>query len=240
MRDLQLSAKWPDHPSDMYTNLARFLGMNVKSLALGVIVVMALAGGALAQDFQRPPYLTLADRPVPLDVFRVPRDRLATQDSHPFLFEGRVIDETHPRWSHFRRAIRTYPDVDPCLEEEQRGTAAPDLLAFDWNGIRYTAAIEVCLFRVFQSLRDPELIEAWVLRQGFRTSGFGDYLIGRSYMRRILSASWTPEQYGAEVMADLLLRPIWDLLSVAHSYSVTVYIGDNAQITLVGFEPNTK
>lgn len=214
--------------------------MNVKSLALGVIVVMALAGGALAQDFQRPLYLTLADRPAPLEAFRIPRDRLATQDSHPFLFIGRVIDATHPRWSDFRRAIRTYPDVDPCLEEEQRGTAAPDLLAFDWNGIRYTAAIEVCLFRVFQSLREPELIEAWVLRQGFRTPGFDDYPSRRSHMRRILSASWTPEQYSAEVMADLLLRPIWDLLSIAHSYSVTVYIGDNAQVTNVGFGPISK
>ena len=160
-------------------------GVQMRVRALGVVTAVALAGGALAQEFQRPPDLTLEDRPVPLEAFRVPRDRLATQDSHPFLLLGRVMDETHPRWSEFRSAIRSYPDVDPCLEEEQRGTAEPDLLAFDWNSIRREAAMEVCLFRVFQSLREPELIEAWVLRKGFRTWGFDSDPRARPYMRRI-------------------------------------------------------
>lgn len=204
---------------------------------------MALAGGggALAQEFQRPPNLTLEDRPAPLEAFRIPRDQLATQDSHPFLFDGRVIDETHPRWSDFRRAIRDYPDVDPCLEEEQRGTAAPDLLAFDWNGIsllRYAA--NVCLFRVFQSLREPELIEAWLLRQGFRTWGFTDPQSRATYWALSLGASWTPEQYGSKVLAGRPLRPILEFLSIARSYSLGVYIGDNGLVTLAEFGPVSK
>jgi hypothetical protein len=208
--------------------------------ALGVVTAVALAGGALAQEFQRPPDLTLEDRPVPLEAFRVPRDRLATQDSHPFLLLGRVMDETHPRWSEFRSAIRSYPDVDPCLEEEQRGTAEPDLLAFDWNSIRREAAMEVCLFRVFQSLREPELIEAWVLRKGFRTWGFDSDPRARPYMRRILGASWTPEQYGSQVLAGRPLRPVLEFLSIAYAYSLTVYIGDNGQITTIGFGAKSK
>ena len=212
----------------------------MKSFVLGAIVGIALAGSALAQEFQRPPDLTLEDRPAPLEAFRVPRDRLATQDSHPFLLLGRVIDETHPRWSEFRRAIRDYPDVDPCLEEEQRGTAEPDLLAFDWNGIRRGAAMEVCLFRVFQTLREPDLIEAWLLRQGFRTWGFTDPQSRATYWALSLGASWTPEQYGSKVMAGRLLRPLLEFLSIARSYGMAVYIGDNGQITTVDFGSFSK
>ena len=217
-------------------------GAAVRSSVLGLLIGMALAGGggALAQEFQRPPRLTLEDRPTPLEAFRIPRDQLATQDSHPFLFLGRVVDEAHPRWSDFRRAIRNHPDVDSCLEEDQRGTAEPDLLAFDWNNIGLGYAPNVCLFRVFQSLREPELIEAWLLRQGFRTLGFDDPQSRATHRALSLSASWTPEQYGSKVLAGRPLRPIWDLLIFGHSYVATVSIGDNGLVTTVGFGPVSK
>jgi hypothetical protein len=97
--------------------------------------------------------------------FRVPRNRLSTQEDKPFLFFGTVMDQEHPRWEQFRAAIQGYPDILSCLRPEERAAERPNLLAYDWFRVR---GDNVCLFRIASTLGSIERVRAWMAASGMK------------------------------------------------------------------------
>ncbi len=146
---------------------------------LALFLALSLAGGApaLAQTTDAPDpgsATPLAEPRSPIDRTRylIPRDQLSTQESDPYLFLGRVMDNSRPRWNDYKRAIKDYPTVLSCLARDQRDKERPDLLQFDWQGLNKRIEMEVCLFRVFRSLKDPKLIEDWLVSFEFKFLGY--------------------------------------------------------------------
>lgn len=151
--------------------LVTFRGVSVRSLVLGVIAGMALVGSALAQEFQRPPDLTPEDRPVAPDAFMIAPDRLSSQDSRPFLFGGRPMDPHHPRWDQYQPALAKFPTVESCLSAEAQTPEGWDLLKVEWTSLLSHKDIEVCLFRIADTLGDRERVVDWLVHSGYRTWG---------------------------------------------------------------------
>jgi hypothetical protein len=109
--------------------------------------------------------------PVDLTTFLVPRRALSNQDSDPFMFIGRIMDESRPRWDEFEDTLAAFPDTSSCLLPVERDKDVQNLLAFDWKAMESLTGIEVCVFRVVRSLPDPELLEDWLSSQGYRVIG---------------------------------------------------------------------
>lgn len=109
--------------------------------------------------------------PVDPSAFLVPRYALSTQDSDPFMFVGRIMDESRPRWDEFEDTLAAFPDTSSCLLPGERGKDVQNLLAFNWKAMESLTEIEVCVFRVARSLPDPELLEDWLSSQGYRVIG---------------------------------------------------------------------
>ena len=60
------------------------------------------------------------------EICPIPYVRLAKQETEPFLFLGRVMDESRPRFYQYEDALRRFPDVRSCHIEEERGKPQPD------------------------------------------------------------------------------------------------------------------
>lgn len=92
----------------------------------------------------------------------IPYVRLAKQETEPFLFFGKVVDEDHPRYGDYGRALRRFPDVRSCLIVSEREKPQPDLRQIDWDAIQDIREIEVCVFRVASSTEDVETVQRWL------------------------------------------------------------------------------
>jgi len=95
-------------------------------------------------------------------------DHLATQDTDPFLFLGKVMDHEHPRWRRYRKAIRRHADVRDCLLRSEENKEVPNLTLIDWQAMGSGEVIEVCLFRIFSSLETPAAAMQWLEIQGMQ------------------------------------------------------------------------
>lgn len=109
-------------------------------------------------------------RSTDLKAFLIPRNDLSTQDSDPFMFLGRVMDESRPRWGEFEAALAAFPNTSSCLLPEERGKDVQNLLAFDWKSMRYLTEIDICVWRVATTLNDIDLMRDWLATQGFSGS----------------------------------------------------------------------
>ncbi|MEH6548213.1 MAG: hypothetical protein V7701_17390 [Sneathiella sp.] len=70
-------------------------------------------------------------------------------------------------------AIEAFPDVQSCLKPAPEDTAKdiPALYHIDWNKIDNDDEAEICLFRIFKELGNPESVIGWLKYQGFKTWG---------------------------------------------------------------------
>ncbi len=98
----------------------------------------------------------------------IPYVRLSKQETEPFLFLGKVVDEDHPRYGDYRAALSRFPDVRSCLTEEEREKPQPDLRQVEWGGIRDTRDIDVCVFRIATSVKAIDIIKEWLGLNSFR------------------------------------------------------------------------
>ncbi|MCK4860767.1 MAG: hypothetical protein KAS85_02485 [Rhodobacteraceae bacterium] len=98
----------------------------------------------------------------------IPYVRLSKQETEPFLFLGKVVDEQHARYNDYRKSILRFPNVLTCLKEEERGKSEPDLRQIDWDMIHNTREMEVCVFRIASSIEDVEYIKIWLQYHGYR------------------------------------------------------------------------
>ncbi len=93
----------------------------------------------------------------------IPYVRLAKQETEPFLFIGKVVDDKHPKFGEYISATRRFPDARSCLKQVER----EDLRRIDWKAIDNIREIEVCVFRIASSIEDVEVIKHWLMYHGF-------------------------------------------------------------------------
>lgn len=128
-------------------------------------------------------------------------DHLATQETDPFLFLGRLLDENHPQWKKYSKLLKRFPDVSSCLEGSQAQKAHPNLLLVDWEKTGLGRGAQICMYRIGRSLGTTERLRMWL--------DFHDFSIGPKGRFRSanykpsfdtdpignMSAYWTTEQY---------------------------------------------
>jgi hypothetical protein len=100
----------------------------------------------------------------------MPYVRLAKQETEPFLFLGRVVEEGGPQYGNYQRALRRFPDVRSCLTEAERGRGQPDLRQIDWKLMRDTYDIEVCVFRIATSVSSMDMLKRCLEQNRFHST----------------------------------------------------------------------
>jgi hypothetical protein len=133
------------------------LGFIAASLAAG------LGAGAVAANAQEPKIEQCLDP----EICPISYVRLSKQETEPFLFGGKVMDESQPRYKEYKKALRRFPDVRSCLIEGERDRPRPDLRQIDWGGIENIQEIDICVFRIASSIEDIDIIKYWLKIQEF-------------------------------------------------------------------------
>ena len=164
----------------------------------------------------------------------IPYVRLAKQETEPFLFQGRVMDESRPRYKEYRKALRRFPDVRSCLIEEERGKPQPDLRQIDWGGIRSIQDIDVCVFRIASSADGLESIKTWLLYNDFIVDGEGRY-VGKKYVAKhetdpvfLLSVHLTLEKFRT-IIPRLWIERLLGYEGI-RSYSLNIVFSQTFQV----------
>jgi len=170
-------------------------------------------------------------------------DHLANQETNPFLFNGKAVDEKHQKWGKYRKNLRRYPDVRDCLLEAERSEKAPNLLMIDWEGVGTSENASVCVFRIAASLGDIERTQAWLAYQGFRFSGISRRVSKtfvpdhENYPVYTVTASWTVDRY-RELNPSLFAAITgYDLVQ---SYQLVLTFDQNQKIAGVSVVTPTK
>ena len=173
----------------------------------------------------------------------IPYVRLAKQETEPFLFLGKVMDEDHPRFHQYRTALRRFPSVRSCLITKERETAQPDLRQIDWHAISDVQEIEVCVFRTASSIEEVETIKTWLRHHDYRVNegsrirrdsyvsryetepmfGFASFLSVERF-REIVPRSWFARLIGFEG---------------ARSHSLTISFSQSGQVVGVAASGST-
>ena len=93
---------------------------------------------------------------------------VSNQDSNPFLFYGKVVDQDHPRYNDFLKSFRKFPSATQCWKNTS--DTNPNISTsfdFDWSKIRSSEDLEVCLFHLFSSFSDVQVVKRWMTNAGF-------------------------------------------------------------------------
>lgn len=100
---------------------------------------------------------------------------LVADEERPFLWQGKVVGDPEADIPDKMRnllegPVRKYPSLASCMSN-------PEMIAQDlgqaklrWSEFTSQYEVEVCLFRVLNTIGSPEAIEAWLTRQGFAPS----------------------------------------------------------------------
>ncbi len=213
----------------------------LKSAILTASLAVLFVAGAVAAYAEEPNIEQCLDP----EICPIPYVRLAKQETEPFLFLGKVVDINHPRYSDYKRALRSFPDVRSCLTEEERGKSQPDLRQMDWGAVSNIRDIDVCVFRIASSIEDVETIRIWLRYHDFRVGkgsrihsedyvpksetdrmfGFQSHLSVEKF-REILPRSWFARLIGLELM-----RNYWLTVSFSQSGQVVgVSSGGNSKL----------
>ncbi len=224
--------------------MKRRLGWLAAGLVVGLAADMlhpALAQTDLPKD---PPEIVSADA----SAFLIPRGQLSSQESDPYMFLGHVVGSTTERWDQrrwrqYEDAITGYPTALSCLTEDQQSAARPDLLRFDWQGMDSLQIIDVCLFRVFSSLREPNLIEEWLRYFGFKVYPFTDpHPTLDQTIRGLpafqLNAYWEKDRF-YQTTSFYNYSPEWldNLIPTAQAFIVNVGISDKDHVMSATLSP---
>jgi hypothetical protein len=201
--------------------------------------ILALIGTPLLAQDKRP---ASEQRCSDLAVCPIAYVRLSTQETDPFLKQGKIVDEEHADWEGYRGPIRKFSDVRSCLTEDQRYAQFPDLRKVNWPrllGQRNEA--EVCVFRIVTSLLSVDAIETWALSLDMNVSELGrtkseDYQSKYPMEPRFnLGLGWTGDQYRERVAWS----PLGLLNKFIYGYSITVTFSENMQVSGASVSSNS-
>lgn len=131
-----------------------FLKINVLCVLFAVVL--------LAQSLE----LGAEDRPSD-DSFLFELEDLSSQEKRPFLLLGRPMQPNQPRWDEFREPVEKFASAQDCLNAPQVIGSRWNTLDVNWRVLTSHRDIEVCLFRIFDTIDDPLLVISWLERQGY-------------------------------------------------------------------------
>lgn len=63
--------------------------------------------------------------------------------------------------------MRTYPNLESCISNENPESEKLIDAKVDWSRIKSDNGASVCLFRLFDAMRDPEIVADWMATNGF-------------------------------------------------------------------------
>ena len=151
-----------------FGNMLTRLGV-LNALCAVCAVTLLLAGTGLAQEQQdaSPSELENTDPCTPEDDCRIPYEYLSSEQTDPYLVSG----QPPTIWADVRAAKR-WPNVRSCLERGERNAEKPNLVKIDWNRMRRAEDIEVCMFRIFSSIRTETGLVHWFESQDITWSWF--------------------------------------------------------------------
>jgi hypothetical protein len=169
---------------------------------------------------------------------------LSTQETHPYLFSGRLLNANagmEEHWNHYGKWIARFSSALDCLENVEQEKSHVDLRKIDWE----EAKVEVCLFRIFSTLKDPVLVAEWLNFHGFRVRPFregSNRSVSSLYPRIptviLLDAYWTSEQYAAH-RPSLFFHLFGGKNPLVKNYYMLVGFEASGAITSVSFSGNS-
>ncbi len=168
-----------------------------------------------------------------------PLTRLSDQGVSPYLSMGRLVDEQHPRWEEYREPITQFPSVRACLAPSEQETDTPNVMNVDWDIIHGPYAVQVCLFRIFDTLGSPELVAEWMEQNGFRDVGNLDRSEMMPKFDRLVVGQWTYEDTVAR--SQIISGPINRLMNgVVQPSTVISARFSGTKLLSVGLSAKTK
>lgn len=107
---------------------------------------------------------------------------LSHPKTRPFRSVGKFMSKESRRWNRYRREIDKYPNAVPCLISGINENSQVDLRDFDWSRNANVEGLNVCVFRILDTLPDVALIEEWIASQGFSVIPYKRFVNDRSYV----------------------------------------------------------
>ena len=162
----------------------------------------------------------------------MPVGQVVTQESAPFRFLGKIVDEDHPQWSNYKRSIKRYHSPIDCLSEREQQEETANLVALDWKRVGTGRGAEVCIFRILSSLEDRDDILFWLEAHDFATRGFGrkspETIKPRFPTEGVVDIGglWSVDQYRS--VNPSLLASIG--IEFVHNYQLIINLDQNDQI----------
>ena len=135
-------------------------------------MMLILSSSAIGQDFTPIEASGAMQKINPLDSspspeFMFSAKQLNNQESRPFLVMGRPMDSNNPRWNEYRDSIQEFKNAKACLVSPPIDVNEWNVIDVKWASLKNHRDIEVCFFRIFDTLNDPHLIREWLLFQDY-------------------------------------------------------------------------
>ena len=130
-----------------------------------ILLAFYLIGLQTIPRFPFGPYKIYSDLSAEKEAAIIPYEYLSSEEVYPF-----VKSKYGDRQSNYDFEIKKWPNAQSCLIESEISKPEPDLRLLDWNKFKTARDVEVCLWRVFDSLNVPERAAKWL---DFQTSYFG-------------------------------------------------------------------
>jgi len=154
----------------------------------------------------------------------IPYEYLASEETDPYLVLGKP-----PTIRADIRAAKRWPDVRSCLVRSERNAEQPDLTKINWKRMRRAEDIEVCMFRIFSSIRSETGLVNWFEVQDITWSWFNirDYKTllpdgrDRAILRRVETSTRPSESNRFLVKDSLLPTPFLKWIVRSEKFFVT-------------------
>jgi len=126
----------------------------------------------------------------------------SSQSQDPFLFYSKIVDSSHPLYPEYLGALGRFEAAGNCWKNEPFDLPGNSTRYFDWPRMRTTEDLEVCFFRLFNSLKNKEKTIAWLAQAGFETTikkeQKRNLVAGRKFRKTVFSISGSMNSKTAE------------------------------------------
>ena len=131
--------------------------LNPKAVLLIIIITLSVSLSSCGRSSELDPKVIERSKQLPLLEYNI----LSSEKTHP-----------HPnKFGRYNEAIMSYPNVRDCLIESERDSERVDLRLIDWPQFSTSYEINLCLWRVFNSLNNVEGVTDWMEFHGLNVRG---------------------------------------------------------------------